>query len=499
MHTPQRALVVDLCQSSRIPNIAVGYLVAGLREHGFDVGVFSPFSVGARGFSRETIDTPFSHIKRRIHFSSHPAMVRVHDTLHSMWRFYDRGRPNPQVLESFHETLRENDPDVVMISAYLHHYPTVQRMAEAARQSNVPVILGGPAFNAPNTIDAWRDLPGLAAIVGREIEFSIADIARSAINRNGLERIPGVHLPDVRSGPPASPISDLSKLPIPDYQDFPWEKYEHRILPVMTGRGCQWGKCVFCSDVKSVNGTGPFRSRGLDGVLNELRTLGERHGANSTFFVDIKLNSDLVVWRGLIKEYQNCLPGGEWVGVVHVDRRPDNGLTKADLSAARKAGMVRVSCGLESGSQRLNDRMAKGTTVQHLGEFFENAHSEGISTRATMMLGFPGEQPEDIHSTLDFLDTYGTHIDRINLSRFSLSPGTELERQLELKPERYVGLTPLSWDHRNAQVRYRYEPSMTREYRKAKSRLLKAVHEINSQTLPSEAGWRAPHFLIQML
>ncbi|MEW4487069.1 radical SAM protein [Thalassoglobus sp. JC818] len=487
MHTPQRILVVDLCQSSRIPNIAVGYLVAGLRENGFDVSVFSPLSVGARGFSRETIDTPLSHLKRRIHFSSHPAMLRVHDTLHSMWKYYNRGRPLPQVLQSFRETLRDQSPDLVMISAYLDHYPTVRLMAEETRAANVPLLLGGPAFNSLETIKAWRDLPGLTAIVGQEIEFSIADIARSAIEGTGLDQHPGVHSPNGTSGPPAFPIPDLSKLPVPDYQDFPWEKYEHRILPVMTGRGCQWGKCVFCSDVKSVNGIGRFRSRGLEGVLHELRTLGERHEANSTFFVDIKLNSDLDMWRGLINEYQNCLPGGEWVGVVHVDRRTDNGLSLSDLSAAREAGMVRISCGLESGSQRLNDRMAKGTTVQHLGEFFQDARKAGISTRATMMLGFPGEQAEDIHSTLDFLDTYGSDVDRINLSRFALFPGTELAQQLERKPEMHTGLTLLTWDHRNAQVRYRYEPSMTREYRKAKSQLLKAVHEVNSRPLPTEA------------
>ena len=58
----------------------------------------------------------------------------------------------------------------------------------------------------------------------------------------------------------APPLADLDRLPFPDYSQFPWSKYPNIIVPMITGRGCGWGVCTFCSDVTSTAGR-RFRSR----------------------------------------------------------------------------------------------------------------------------------------------------------------------------------------------------------------------------------------------
>ena len=77
---------------------------------------------------------------------------------------------------------------------------------------------------------------------------------------------------------------------------------------------------------------------------------------------------------------------------MHVQSRGDNGLTRDELQAAYDSGMRRISCGLETGSQRVNDSMAKGTQIERTSQFIRDAHAVGLSVRATMMLGYPGRR-----------------------------------------------------------------------------------------------------------
>ena len=84
---------------------------------------------------------------------------------------------------------------------------------------------------------------------------------------------------------------------------------------------------------------------------------------------------------------------------MHVQARGENGLTRNELGVAYRSGMRRISCGLETGSQRVNDSMAKGTRLEPTSRFIRDAHGVGLSVRATMMLGYPGETSEDVAAT----------------------------------------------------------------------------------------------------
>ena len=107
----------------------------------------------------------------------------------------------------------------------------------------------------------WMDIPGLSALVGGEIEPHLCELVRRVIGRESTADLPGVWS---REGEAiflnAPPLADLDRLPFPDYSQFPWSKYPNTIVPIITGRGCGWGVCTFCSDVTSTVGR-TFRSR----------------------------------------------------------------------------------------------------------------------------------------------------------------------------------------------------------------------------------------------
>ena len=114
-------------------------------------------------------------------------------------------------------------------------------------------------------------------------------------------------------------------MPFPDYSDFPWAAYPNRIVPIITGRGCGWGVCTFCSDVTSTAGRS-YRSRSPDNVLSEIASHHRAHGVSRFVFTDLKLNSSVEMWRGLAAGMQAGGPWAQWIGAVHVGPEPDNGL-----------------------------------------------------------------------------------------------------------------------------------------------------------------------------
>ena len=401
-----------------------------------------------------------------------------------MRSWYDE-RPHPAVLREIAAML-EKPPDIILLSAYLQHFATVREIGRLALAKDVPVLLGGPMFNLVETAAAWRGLPGIIGIVGAEADRSICDLVDAVCTERKLISFPGVMLPDGTRSQAAAPLRNLDDTPLPDYTDFPWDRYPVRIIPLMTGRGCQWDKCVFCSDVISVSGR-TFRTRSVENVLLEMQEQARRHATANFLFLDLKLNSFPDMIRGIAAEIQRYVQGAEWVGTVHVDLRKDNGLSRGDLELAVKGGMRRVSFGLESGSQRMLDLMRKGSSVEANSEFIRNAYDAGLSIRCTMFKGFPGETAADMEATAIFLERHSTWLDRVRFNEFSLLQDTPIYNAIMAKGQEDDPLKIHTVVQRRARAEYRNRETDGKAYRKAKARALRAVYEINRRAIRPSA------------
>lgn len=479
----RRILFLDLNNSARYPALAVGYLVAVLRRHDFQVDVLSPLAEGVPGFIRDLPDTYLEHLKRRLYFSTHPLLPRLHEEIR---RFY-KGRaaqPHPKLLAALDRSLSTQRPDIVLVSAYLDHRPSVEAVVQAAAQRGIPVVLGGPVFNDPRIAEEWSRIAGLTHVFGGEADEHLVDLCNAVIEGRTPEG-PGVFRP----GEPlvAPMLASLDTLPSPDFSDFPWALYKSPVLTVMTGRGCEWGRCAFCSDVVTANGRG-YRTRPLERVLDEMAEMSALYRTRNTMFLDIKLNSDLVMWNGIIDNYQRVLPGGRWIGTVHVAARGENGLDRERLFAAKASGMARISFGLESGSDELNRKMGKGTSMARNLQFMRDAKDAGLSVRVSMMLGYPGETHEHVAETAQFLREHGGLLDRVRMARFKPIPGTRFERLHARRPDKFPGMEGFKWRYAEGRADYVYRPAMSPAYRKAKAEVLRQIYQINRRPLPAEAS-----------
>lgn len=472
--------IVDLNNFASFPTLAIGILVASLRSAGHDVQVMCPLAYNVPASFRERREGWRDALLRRVNLSTRPSFGlarKVAADARHLWA----NRPNRKMLSEIEHAFSER-ADIVLLSAYLQQYPMVQAIGQLAEDYGLPLLLGGPMFNISGVADAWLSTPGLAAIFGGEADLIASDLVEAVCSGGNLLAFPGITLPDGRRSEAATPLRKLDAAMTPDFTDFPWDRYPFRVVPMMTGRGCQWAKCTFCSDVVTANGR-TFRTRSAESVLTEMREQARRHQTSNFLFIDIKLNSNPNMLRSIAEHAQTYVPGAEWIGTVHVDQRADNGLSRRELRAAVAGGMRRVSFGLESGSQRLLDEMQKGSLVERNSEFIRNAHESGLSIRCTMFTGFPGEIADDLDLTAAFLEEHAPYLDRVRFNRFSIIPETPIFEAVLARSPESKAVRLIDPNYRLAKARYANSETGNRHYRKAKARVIKAVEAINRKEI----------------
>lgn len=487
-----KVLLVDLNNFARYPSISIGYLAATLRQAGLQVEVFAPLMVGVAGVTRERrphrLSLLAAKINHRVATSPHHRVRSLRNRL-AKRRLSEITAQTATVLAGFRAALDRSRPEAVLISTYLMYRDVCAAICASCRAQGIPVMIGGPYFAQQSVVESWVELPGLTAVAAGELELDLPAILRSLMAGEDASRYAGVITVDATGrlrGAIAPPLHRIDAVPHPDYSDFPWALYPNRIAPVITGRGCGWGVCSFCSDVQSTAGRS-FRSRDPADVLSELSNHHRRYDVSRFVFTDLKLNSNVEMWRTLSRQIQHVVPGAKWIGAVHVGVERDNGLSAGDLRAAADSGCVRLTTGLETGSQRLANVMRKGTRVSDISRFLHQASDAGISCRCTMILGHPGETAEDVILSAEFLERHVAVIERVALNRLQVIAGTRLHDLMQRTPPRFKGVQILAEDATAAQIDHRYHEVERREHRKAVMRLLAAVHTINVKPLAHRA------------
>lgn len=452
------------------------------------VDVLSPLSFGVHGFPRRVQEKSW---QRYTNFIKHWSAVTEAKTIRNLRAKYKKmlqpgNDKDAQVIIDSVSKMIENPPDLVLISAYTMYFEVCQKIAKICADRSIPVMVGGNSFVVEEVAQRWHEVEGITAVYAGEPEPILYEIAQKLVAKEDISSYPGVYKPGKSEGRVARPLEDLDRVPFPDFSDFPWNSYPNRIVPVMTGRGCEWSMCTFCSDVVTSAGR-KFRSRSLENVLQEIAFQRSQFDVNLFVFLDLKLNSNLDVWYGLAEYLPQVAPGIKWTASVHVDSRSDNGLSRDALKKAADAGLARITCGLESGSPKVLSSMAKGVKLKHMAEFIKGAHEASISVRLTCIIGDPAEAPSDIDLTTEFIRAHSQYIERITLNRFATMPGTPAVSLLKEDPDKYPHIKLLDLDIDNAVIPHHNERFPKLENLIAVFKLLKVVNRINQKPLLERA------------
>jgi radical SAM superfamily enzyme YgiQ (UPF0313 family) len=340
-------------------------------------------------------------------------------------------QPKPGLPWDGDERLREKlaafRPDVVGVSSYLYSLPVIERLAGKVKafDPSMRVVVGGP-----NTVvfpSECLATPGVDAVVVGEGEIAFC-LLLQAYAEGREPDIDGVWRRDAAGAelrrPRRPEIEPIDGLPMPALDLYPLEGcrvydfvFSKPAVNIVASRGCPFD-CSFCSTrlifARTMRYHEPAR------VVAEMNALHRDHGFEAFLFNDDFFTAHrertLQLCRAIREGRRAEFEWGCWSRADALDE----GL----LAEMRRAGCVFMMIGVESGSQRLLDRMHKQTTVEQNRRAIEMAQAAGIRVAAGLIVGLPTETQEETRDTIRFVQSA-----RPDFAWFSLAephPGTPM-------------------------------------------------------------------------
>lgn len=326
------------------------------------------------------------------------------------------------------ERLSAFAPDVLAMPCYTFGLAACVETARRAKalRPGLRVVLGGPHVTIfPQ--ECLRDPAVDAAVLG-EGELAFCLLLKALAKGGPTTGINGVWSRDcagrLRRCRRRSLLADLDSLPPPALDLYPlqdckvmYNVFGRRAVNVMGARGCPYG-CSFCAS--RLTFTRAVRAHSTERVISDLNSLHRLHGFDAFVFYDDLFTFDRARTLELCAALrERGAAPFEWGCCTRSDR-----VDPELLKAMREAGCRLVMLGVETGSQRLLDRMGKRTTVRRNLAAVKMVKEAGIKVAAGFMIGLPTETPAETLRTIAFARLAAPDFAWFNITE--PYPGTDL-------------------------------------------------------------------------
>ena len=309
-----------------------------------------------------------------------------------------------QWLDNVYEVRGLADPDYLLIGGMSTSWPVITQATAVlkAKFPNAKIVCGGTVAGLHAELLLTK--VGVDIAVVGEAEFVIADLFH---NLDDISNVRGIAYTDgsgkvVRTPPP--PPHDLNDGPEPAWDLFDTAEYVDsskrmvgfRGLPINTSMGCPYA-CRFCY----VPGGRSMRYLSVENVVDRMQRLKESFDLEFVAFYD----DILFVDKDWMWELGEALLKAK-VGLMWNCNTRVNLFSEKDeplLRLLHRAGLVRMSFGIETGSPEILKNMGKtGVSPEKARSTLRLVRNCGIRATASMLLGFPGESADTIRQTVQF-------------------------------------------------------------------------------------------------
>lgn len=208
------------------------------------------------------------------------------------------------------------------------------------------------------------------------------------------------------------PQEKIQALPMPDFDGLPLDRYlaPEPVLPLLTARGCYYGKCAFCN--VGYGEPEAFSQLRAEQLAEQMLALREKYGVRHIFLSDEAITPRNL--RGLAPLLEAQGSPVHWGGCLRFEKV----ISAELLQAIARGGCSMILFGLESASQQVIQFMVKGTELEHMSRILRESSAAGIWNHTFFFFGFPGETLEQAQETVNFLYAHKPYINSAALGTF---------------------------------------------------------------------------------
>ena len=302
-------------------------------------------------------------------------------------------------FDSVLKEIGEYQPDLVGISAWTDFWYPAYTLGEKIKEEycNIHLTYGGPHIGIypKETLE----LPFVDSVIVGDGETPFLRLCTLIANDDEDPHFPGLHLKEsgFRSGHDAFYIQEnLDDLPIPDRTFLDLEKYSSVlsktdfVTTMISSRGCPY-KCTFCK----LNFQKTLQ-QSADRVVEEFKRIADLG------IREVEIYDDTFTWS---KERVMEICYGLIEADIKLEWSVRDRVSSADLEMYElmyRAGCRRIHLGIESGTQKVIDRMRKNIKVEDAKKAVNYAKQAGMTVLTYFMFGNLDETLEDMRKTIDF-------------------------------------------------------------------------------------------------
>lgn len=298
------------------------------------------------------------------------------------------------------------DADIVGFSiSYSSLYISLLFAEQIKKNSNKKVVFGGAGCYEDKIEEYLR--AGIDAVIVGEGEQTLLEFVKDFKLCKGVYMLQNDKV--VYGG--TRPLLDIDSLPIPNFVDIIDDYRKMTPNPWISSsflRGCT-NRCAFCDE-------SPFwqriRQRSPENIVGELAFQQSRYNAagfnkGDSILADSPetLNKicDLMIQSNLNLQWYS-------------QARPVKWLSFELLQKLYQAGLRGVCFGVESGSQKVLDRMNKKLDIKEIERVIQDTKKAGIMPAMTLMVDSPKENLIDFVRTILFVLKIRKHLSTFNVS-----------------------------------------------------------------------------------
>lgn len=283
---------------------------------------------------------------------------------------------------------------------------------------------------------------------------------------------------------------ELTALPFPDYQDYNFDLYEKKVLPLVGSRGCV-RRCTFCDYIANWKN---FQWRSAESIFDEMIHQHKIYGISYFKFQDSLTNGNVKEFNRLMEllsEYNRDKITDKFRWSGYYIFRENTAKSDKEWQLISESGVETLIVGIENLNEHIRYAIGKKFSNSAIDYHLAQAKKYNIQIYVLNIVGYVNETEKDINFAKQWLRDHTNYQDILYIQwggTLGIFPNTFLDSNMDKLGIIKINKHPQSW----TSTKINSTPAIRAKW----------ANELNA--LSKELGYRVfdnldNHFLLEML